>query len=424
MRRIIQVLSLVLLLPVSAQAKTIAIKAGLLIADARKSPIPNAVLIIEDGKITSVGSTVPAGAEVIDLSDFTVMPGLMDGHTHLWTSDKPDPLLELSASERALYAQVGVRNALESGVTAMRVLGSDDFLDVALRNAINAGLIPGPHILAAGYALSIIGGHGDYLPFSDTLRFDDYYTTVHGFVDSPDHVEQAVHWQVKYGADLIKILASGGASSPLDDSTQESLSHEEVQRAASVAHALGKRIAAHAQNNRSIRSCIEAGVDSIEHGSDLDEATIALIKQRHIYLDLAPIHRLEAAGKKYADSREVKWVKRRKLYNMQVASFQLALKSDGLLWSAGSDVSYAPDRPTLTTELEKWVELGMSTRVALVAATINNAALFDMPDKGTLEAGKAADLIAVRGNPLEHIQALEQIVFVMKTGTVYVNKVR
>ena len=423
MRRLIHVLSLALLLAVSAQAKTIAIKTGLLIADARKAPIPNAVLIIEDGKVTSVGSTIPVGAEVIDLSDFTVMPGLMDGHAHLWTSDKPDPLLEMSASERALYAQVSMRNALESGVTAMRVLGSDDFLDVALRNAINAGLIPGPHVLAAGYALSIVGGHGDYLPFSDTLRFD-YYTTVHGFVDSPDQVEQAVHWQVKYGADLIKILASGGASSPLDDSTQESLSPEEVHRAATVAHALGKRIAAHAQNNRSIRFCIEAGVDSIEHGSDLDEATIALLKQRHIYLDMAPIHRLEAAGKKFANSQEAKWVKRRKLYNMQVASFQLALKSDGLLWSAGSDVSYAPNTPTLTTELEKWVELGMPARLALVAATINNAALFNMPDVGTLETGKAADLIAVRGNPLEHIQALEQIVLVMKTGIVYVNKVR
>jgi imidazolonepropionase-like amidohydrolase len=109
---------------------------------------------------------------------------------------------------------------------------------------------------------------------------------------------------------------------------------------------------------------------------------------------------------------------------MQMASFQLALKSDGVLWSAGSDVSYAPNTPTLTTELEKWVELGMPARVALVAATINNAALFDMSDRGTLEAGKAADMIAVRGNPLEHIQALEQIVLVMKAGTVYVNKVR
>ena len=245
-----------------------------------------------------------------------------------------------------------------------------------------------------------------------------------GFVTSPDQVEEAIHWQVKYGADVIKILASGGAGSPLDNPTQESLSPEEVRRAVAVAHSLGKRIAAHAQNNHSIRSCIEAGIDSIEHGSDLDEATIALLKQRHIYLDMAPIHRLEAAGKQYASNQEVKWVKRRKLYNLHVASFQLALKSDGLLWSAGSDVGYAPNTPTLTTELEKWVELGMPTRVALVAATVNNASLFDTPDVGTLEVGKAADLIAVRGNPLDHIQALEQIVLVMKAGTVYVNKVR
>src|SRR5260370_42317539 len=153
MSRIIHALSVVLVLAVSVQAKAVAIKDGLLIADVRKAPIPNAVLIIEDGKITSVGSTVPAGAEVIDLSDFTVMPGLMDGHAHLWTSDKPDPLLEMSASERALYAQVSVRNALESAVTAMRVLGSVDFLDVALRDAITRGLLPGQQIFAAGYTL-------------------------------------------------------------------------------------------------------------------------------------------------------------------------------------------------------------------------------------------------------------------------------
>jgi imidazolonepropionase-like amidohydrolase len=423
MKGIFQVV-LILLFAVSAQAKTIAIKAGLLIADARKAPIKNAVLIVEDGKIKSVGNVTPVGVEAIDLSAFTVMPGLMDGHAHLWTSDEPDWLLRMSASERALYAQIGVRNALESGVTTMRVLGSEDFLDVALRKVINAGLIPGPRILAAGYPLSIPGGHGDYLPFSDTLPLGGFYMPAHGFVNSPDQVEEAVHWQLKNGVDLIKILASGGASSPLDDPTQESLSPEEVRRAAAVAHSLGKRIAAHAQNNRSIRSCIEAGVDSIEHGSDLDEPTITLLKQRHIYLDMAPIHRLEAAGKEFSNNQEEKWVKRRKLYNLQVASFQLALKSDGLLWSAGSDLSYAPNKPTLTTELEKWVELGMSTRLALVAATVNNAVLFDMPDLGTLEAGKSADLIAVRGNPLDHIQVLEQIVLVMKAGTVYVNKVQ
>jgi imidazolonepropionase-like amidohydrolase len=148
MKRTFQV-ALLVLFAVSIEAKTVAIKAGLLIADAREAPIKNAVLIVEDGKITSVGNAIPVGAEVIDLSAFTVMPGLMDGHAHLWTSDEADWLLQMSASERALYAQVSVRNALESGVTAMRVLGSEDFLDVALRKVINAGVIPGPRILAA-----------------------------------------------------------------------------------------------------------------------------------------------------------------------------------------------------------------------------------------------------------------------------------
>jgi imidazolonepropionase-like amidohydrolase len=285
-------------------------------------------------------------------------------------------------------------------------------------------VIPGPRILAAGYPLSIPGGHGDALPFSDTLHFDGFYTPVHGFVNSPDQVEEAVHWQVKNGADLIKIYASGGAGSPLDNSTQESLSPEEIRRAATIAHSLGKRIAAHAQNNRSIRSCIEAGVDSIEHGSDLDEQTVAMLKQRRVYLDMAPIDRLEAAWNQFANNQELKWIKRRRLYNLQVASFKLALKSDGLLWSGGSDADYAPGTPTLTKELEKWVELGMSSRQAVVAVTINNADLFDMPDIGTLEAGKAADLIAVKGNPLHHIQALEQVVLVMKAGVVYINKAR
>jgi len=405
-----------LMFAAAAQAKVIAIKAGLLIVDARKAPLANAVLLVEDGKIIAVGGAIPAGAEVIDMSAYTVLPGLMDGHAHLWTGDKPQGFLRMSTGEKALYAQVGVRLALESGVTSMRVLGSEDFLDVALRNAINDGLIPGPRILAAGHALSIPGGHGDSLPFSEMLRLDDYYTPRRGFIHSPDQVEEAIHWQVKYGADLIKILASGGAGSPLDAPTQESMSPAEVRRATEIAHALGKRIAAHTQNNRSIRSCIEAGIDSIEHGSDLDEATIALLKQRHIYLDMSPIHRLEAAGKQYASSQEVQWKKRRALYNLQVDSFKLAVKTGGVLWSAGSDVDYGPKTPTLTTELEKWVELGMSPREALVSATIANAALFDLPGLGTLEAGKTADIIGVRGNPLEHIEALEKIAMVMKDG--------
>src|SRR5258708_3174976 len=181
----------ILLLAVTTQAKVITIKAGLLISDARKAPVANAVLIIEDGKIVSVGGAIPHGAEVLDLSGYTVMPGLMDGHAHLWTSEKPEAFLRMSAGEKALYAQVGVRNALESGVTAMRLLGREDFIDVALRNAVNAGLIPGPRILAAGHALSIPGGHGDSLPFSDMLRLDDFYTPRRGFVSSPDQVEQA-----------------------------------------------------------------------------------------------------------------------------------------------------------------------------------------------------------------------------------------
>ena len=183
---------------------------------------------------------------------------------------------------------------------------------------------------------------------------------------------------------------------------------------------LGKKVAAHSQNNRSIRYCIEAGIDSVEHGSDLDEGTLALMKQKHVYLDMSPLHRLEAAGKQYADNQAIEWRKRRELFNMQLASFKLAAKNPGVLWSAGSDVWYMPNTPTLSTELITQVGYGLSPKDALISATVANADLFGMSSEvGTLEAGKAADLIALRGNPLDDIRALERVALIMKAGKIY-----
>ncbi|HVB38126.1 MAG TPA: amidohydrolase family protein, partial [Vicinamibacterales bacterium] len=268
----------------SASAKTLFVKCGTLIVDASKPPLKNANVVIVDGKVTEVGTEVkaPAGAEQLDLSAYTVMPGVIDAHSHLYTG--PLTGAPPSVPLQVLRAAPGMTYALRSGIVAIRTLGSGGFIDVALRDAIDEGALEGPHIIPAAHALTIPGGHGDFNPMPPEMAMADYYTPLNGFVNSPEDAEKAVHLQIKYGARVIKLLASGGVASPLDSPTAEQLSPEEMRVAVEQAHMDHIKVAAHAENTKTIMDALHAGVDSIEHGAGLDQAGADYMKAHGIFL--------------------------------------------------------------------------------------------------------------------------------------------
>ncbi|MGB6900499.1 MAG: amidohydrolase family protein, partial [Candidatus Acidiferrum sp.] len=263
--------------------KIVYVRCGKLIYDAAKPPISPGFLVITDGKVTAVGKDIPepAGAEQVDLSTFTVLPGFVDAHIHIWSGpfgqNVSNPLAALRGGKAMSYA-------LSSGVVGARVLGTEGFIDVALKTAIEDGTIPGPHLVPAAHALTIPGGHGDFFPAPPFLPMDDFYTPMNGFINSPEDAEKAVHLQIKYGARVIKVLASGGVLSPLDSPTSEQVSLEELRVIVEQAHMAHVKVAAHAENIRSIRSSIEAGVDSIEHGSELDQAAADFMKSHGVVM--------------------------------------------------------------------------------------------------------------------------------------------
>lgn len=241
-----------------AAPKVVYVKCGKLIFDAEKAPIANADVIITDGKVTAVGAglAVPDGAEVVDLSNYTVLPGLVDAHIHIWSGP---PFAVVSDGVAALRGQKAMAYALGSGVAAVRVLGTTDFLDVALRDAIDEGTIPGPHMIPAGHAISIPAGHGDHFTYPPSIPLEDWYTPLHGFINSPADAEKAVHLQLKYGARVIKILASGGVLSPLDSPDAVQVSPEELKQIVETAHGLRVKVAAHVENREAVMDAICGG---------------------------------------------------------------------------------------------------------------------------------------------------------------------
>jgi imidazolonepropionase-like amidohydrolase len=378
-------------------------------------------MILKDGKVIGIGVSLPmpAGAQLLDLSRYTVVPGFIDSHIHLWTGSYT-PGTTPSAGLQVLRAQKAMEYALKLGIAGVRVLGASDFIDVALHDAIEEGTISGPHVLAAGYPLTIPGGHADQFTFPSTLPLEGYYTPLHGYVNSPGDAEKAVHLQVKYGAKIIKMFASGGVGSPLDSPDAEQLSPEEMRVIVEHAHMDHLKVAAHDENLKAILDALHAGIDSLEHASELNTEAIDYMKVHDVWWD-PTVYIIDTivTGEEKAPEYEIR--KGKVLAAKHFASFKLGLKN-GLAphLVAGSDMKYEPGGGSVLDEMIAMVKYGATPRQALIAATKNSAALAGWNDMGTLEVGKEADFVALDGDPTQDISVVKKTKCVVFQGRVVI----
>jgi len=385
--------------------------------------LDNVTIAIEGDKVTGVssGQNSPAenqaGARVINLPNATLLPGLIDAHTHL-TFDPNFGYQELGVSipKEALIGAKNARITLEAGFTTVRNVGASGYTDIALRDAVNEGMVPGPRIMASGPALSITGGHCDQnlLPYEWHAKSD-------GAADGVEGVQHKVREIIKYGADVIKVCATGGVLSKGDDPRASQYTLEEMKAIVADAHRLGRKVAAHAHGAQGIAWASEAGVDSIEHGSYIDDAGIAMMKKNGTYL--VPTQYLsdwmrENAVKiglppMYATKmKEVTAVSRQNIKKAFNAGVKIAFGTDAAVYPHGLNAH----------EFAVYVQIGMTPLQAIQTATINAADLLGWSKVGAVETGSFADIIAVAGDPLKDVTLLQSPVFVMKGGTVYVQK--
>jgi imidazolonepropionase-like amidohydrolase len=350
----------------------------------------------------------------IDLSRSWVLPGLIDVHTHLTYATNFDPYFQLSmtAAKEALQGARNARITLEAGFTSVRNVGAKHYADVALRDEIDAGHLPGPHMQVSGPALGITGGHCDenLLPAVHAQRAE-------GVADGVPAVQSKVREVIKYGADLIKVCATGGVLSKGDDPQASQYSHEELAALVADAHRLGRKVAAHAHGAQGILWATEAGVDSIEHGSYLDDAGIAAMKERGTYL--VPTVYLVDWLRQNGGLPDMYRKKMDEVGAVMKQNTQRAIKA-GVKIALGTDAAVYPHGLN-AHELDVYVnEFGMNPLAAIQTATANAADLMGWSDRaGSLEAGKWADIIAVDADPLADIRVLQSVSFVMKSGVVY-----
>lgn len=372
-------------------------------------------VVIEDGKIVRVGTGAEQGANIIELPNATLLPGLIDAHTHL-TFDPNFGYQELGISipKEALIGAKNARITLEAGFTTVRNVGANGYTDIALRDAINEGMVPGPHIIASGPALSITGGHCDnnLLPY-------EYHAHSDGAADGIEGVQHKVRENIKYGADVIKICATGGVLSKGDDPQASQYTLEEMKAIVADAHRLGRKVAAHAHGAQGILWASEAGVDSVEHGSYIDQPAIQMMKSKGTYL--VPTLYLgdwmtENAAK--IGLPEMYAGKMRTIIPIARANLKKAFDA-GVKVAFGTDAAVYPHGLN-AHEFAVYVKLGMTPLQAIQTATVNAADLLGWSDRiGTLETGKFADVIAVNGDPTKDVTLLQNPVFVMKGGVVY-----
>ncbi|MBZ5652324.1 MAG: amidohydrolase family protein [Acidobacteriia bacterium] len=385
------------------------------------------VIAVEDERIKSVASAadikIPPGAKVIDLSQATVLPGMIDCHTHLGSrADRYNEIYNFKSTpfDHAFSAVVNARKTLEAGFTSVRDVGSDPFLAVDLRNSINEGYLAGPRVVASGPGISITGGHGDLNNFSPQTRVM-MFPEERDFqiADSADEVRHVIRAQEKYGVDVIKILATGGVLSRGDSPGAAQFTFEELKAAADTAHMGGRKIAAHAHGTEGIKNAIRAGIDSIEHASLIDDEGIRLAKEHGTYLvmDIYNDDYILNEAPKYGLPTE-NLDKERMVGRLQRENFRKAFQA-GVKMAFGTDAGVYPHGDN-AKQFFYMVKYGMTPAQAIRAATSSAADLIGRAkDVGTIEAGKYADIIAVNADPLADVRALEHVDFVMKGGVVY-----
>jgi imidazolonepropionase-like amidohydrolase len=419
---VILVLGLASPIPAQQSSKSVAIQAGHVLDVKTGKLLSDQMLVIEDGKVVSVGASAetktPVGAVLIDLSSATVLPGLIDAHTHLTSDPKFGyERLGISLPREALIGAKNARVTLQAGFTTVRNVGASGYSDVALRDAINSGDVPGPRMLVSGPGLSITGGHADnnLLPF-------EYHATSDGVADGVDGVRHMVRQNIKYGADLIKFMASGGVLSKGDNPEASQYTLEEMKTIVAEAHRLGRKVAAHAHGAQAILWASEAGVDSIEHGSYIDDAAIAEMKKNGTYL--VPTLYL---GDWFLENAEKNHVPDFLLVKAK-AVMPAARKNIAHAFASGVKVAFGTDAAVYphglnAHEFAVMVKLGLSPLQAIQAATINAADLLGWAGQvGSLEPGAWADVVAVDGDPLKDVTTLERVRFVMKGGEVVKNE--
>jgi imidazolonepropionase-like amidohydrolase len=381
------------------------------------------LVVVANGKIETVGGAVPAGADVIDLGDATLMPGFIDAHTHLTMDFSPDyngamlKGLQMTIAERSIRATVNARNTLLAGFTTVRDVGSSDFIDVGMRNAINTGIVPGPRMLVAVHALGATGGHCDD---QDSFRYGifGHETGVEeGVINTPDDARRAVRFNIKYGADVIKTCASGGVLSPTDDVDVPQLSQAELNALVDEAHTLRRKTAAHAHGAEAAKRAVRAGIDSIEHGTFLDDEALRMMHDHGTFLVPTLTTRVGLKESKFPPVVEAK---AEAAVKQQDALVKRAVAL-GVKIALGTDAAVFPHGEN-ALEFTFMAADGLSNAQSLMAGTSAGAELLGLADKvGSLKTGMAADIVAVPGNPVDDIKVTQQVIFVMKGGVIYRN---
>ena len=407
-------------------AKDVVIHAGRLIDVGTRQVKSKASIVIHDDRIIRVddGFVTPAGAEVIDLSSFTVLPGLIDCHKHIsMHAASPNRLEELvteTAPDQAIVSVLNAKAILQAGFTSIRNVGATGNVDLSIKRAIAKGLIPGPRMWISGAPLSPTGGHGDPSNGVAPGILNPAWET--SIVNSAEDARRVVREHHKYGDDLIKLMPSGGVGSIGDDPALQLMTNDEMSAAIEAAHALGMRVCAHAHGKKAIDNAAKLGVDSIEHGTYADAESFGIMKQHGVYLvpTVYVSRMLFEIAQAHPENLPPHIVKKIQEVGPSTAEmFRMALKS-GVKIAFGTDTGAGFRTAGAAHELAEMVRLGMAPMDALVSATRTAAELIgDQREIGGIEPGYYADIIAVAGDPIADIREMEKVTFVMKGGVVY-----